>query len=119
MEFVAFLGNDKENWGQITALVNRLDCENAVLVKDKSVESIPSTEKKCEVINVNSESPLTELKEDMLKKLKGKIEGAFEVAVSLASGSGKEHMALISALLSIPVGIKLVVYTKNGIEFIN
>jgi len=53
------------------------------------------------------------------KKLKTKLDSAFEVAVSLASGNGKEHMALISALLSIPVGIRLVVYTKNGIEFIN
>jgi hypothetical protein len=43
----------------------------------------------------------------------------FEVALSIASGNGKEHMALISALLSIPVGIRLVVYSKKGIEFVN
>ena len=45
--------------------------------------------------------------------------GDFEVAVTLASGTGKEHMALISALLSIPVGIRLVVYTKDGVQVIN
>jgi hypothetical protein len=28
-------------------------------------------------------------------------------------------MALISALLSVPVGIRLVVFTQKGIEFIN
>jgi hypothetical protein len=39
--------------------------------------------------------------------------------LSIASGNGKEHMAIVSALLSIPVGVRLVVYTKEGIEFIN
>jgi len=33
--------------------------------------------------------------------------------------NGKEHMALISSLLSLPVGIRLVVFTKAGVEFIN
>jgi hypothetical protein len=61
---------------------------------------------------------MLELKEDIMGKLKGKLSD-FEVALSLASGNGKEHMAMISALLSIPVGIRLVVYTKEGVEFIN
>ena len=43
----------------------------------------------------------------------------FEIALSIASSTGKESMALISALLCIPVGIRLVAFTKNGIDFIN
>jgi len=56
------------------------------------------------------------------KKLKGLIRkkaGDFEVALSIASGTGKEHMALISALLSIPVGVKFIVFTKKGVEFLD
>ena len=118
MELVAFLGDDKENWGQISALINRMDCEKIILVKNKNVSGFPKNEK-CVEINIDSNSPLLELKKDIMDKTRSKIGGNFEVAVSLASGNGKEHMALISALLSIPVGIRLVVYTKNGIEFIN
>ena len=49
-----------------------------------------------------------------MQKLKGKIAGT-EVALSLSSGDGKEHMALISALINLPVGIRFAVLTKEGI----
>ncbi len=117
MELVAFLGTDKENWGQITALINRQDWERIILVKNKNAEEFAPS-KKADIINVNSERPLLELKKDIMDRMKNKL-GEMEVALSIASGSGKEHMALISALLSIPVGIRLVVFTKEGVEFIN
>lgn len=117
MEFVAFLGKDKENWGQITAIINRKEWDKVILVKDKSAGEFSST-KKCDIVNVNSDKPLLELKQDIMSKLKGKI-GDFEVALSIASGIGKEHMALVSALLSLPVGVRLIVYTKEGMAFIS
>lgn len=119
MELVAYLGKDKENWGQITALINKMeDCDRVVLVKDKDVSGFPRNEK-CTEVSVNAAQTLVELKEDMMNKLREKVSGDFEVAVSLASGNGKEHMALISALLCLPVGIRLVVFTKKGVEYIN
>ncbi len=118
MELVAFIGTDKENWGQITALSNRIDSEKIFLVKNKEVSGFPENNKS-EIISVDSSSSLFELKNEILEKLKSKLNNDFEVAVSLASGNGKEHMALISALLSIPVGIRLVAYTKEGIQFVN
>lgn len=117
MELVAFLGNDKENWGQVNGLINRGDWEKIILVKSKSSEDYESP-KEADIVLVDTSKPLLELKEDLINKLRKKFQG-FDVHVSIASGTGKEHMALISALLSIPVGIRLVVFTKNGIEFIN
>lgn len=117
MELVAFLGADKETWGQITALVNRFEWEKIIIIKNKNCGDIVFS-KECEIINVNSDKPMLELKKEIMDKLRGKF-GELEVALSIASGSGKEHMALISALLSIPMGIRLVVFTKAGIEFIN
>jgi hypothetical protein len=117
MELVAFLGDDKENWGQVNGLINRGDWEKIILVKSKSSEDYESP-KNADIVLVDTSKSLLELKEDIVNKLRKKFEG-FDVNVSIASGTGKEHMALISALLSIPVGIRLVVFTKNGIEFIN
>ena len=58
------------------------------------------------------------LKIDMEKgegpKLKGKF-GGMEVALSLASGDGKEHMALVSALINLPVGVRFAALTKEGV----
>ncbi|MEM4259526.1 MAG: hypothetical protein QXS38_02075 [Candidatus Pacearchaeota archaeon] len=117
MELIAYLGMDKENWGQITALINRYDWSKIILVKNKnSEEFVPS--KKAEIIKIDAGEPLIELKNNIIEKLRNKI-GELEVALSIASGTGKEHMALISALLSIPVGVRFVAFTKNGVEFIN
>jgi hypothetical protein len=87
------------------------------LGKKKEAKAYTATKKTDSVI-IDSSKSLIDLKKDIMEKLKGKFSG-FEVNVSIASGNGKEHMALISALLSIPVGIRLVVFTKKGIEFIN
>jgi hypothetical protein len=116
MELVIFVGKDRENLGQASALINRMECEKIVLVKDKEASDI-QTNSKCVTVEVDSGKSLHELKSEIQEKLKRELSGEFEVALSIASGSGKEHMALISALLNLPVGIKLVAYTKNGIEF--
>lgn len=118
MEFVACIGQDTHNWGQITALLNRLDYEKAVLVVDGMASGYPSNER-CTVIKVDVGQPLLSLHHELSEKLKKTIGGEFEVALSLASGSGKEHMVVLSALLNIPVGVKLVVYTKEGIQFLS
>lgn len=117
MELVAFLGEDKETWGQVTGLINRGEWEKIILVKSKSAEEYASP-KDHELIVVDTSQPLIELKEELVKKLKDQFE-SFDAHVSIASGTGKEHMALISALLSVPVGIRLVVFTKKGVEVIN
>jgi hypothetical protein len=117
MELIAFLGSDKETWGQVTGLINRGEWDKIILIKSKESENY-SHPKNPEIITIDSTKPLTEIKQDLLIKLKSKFSG-FDANLSIASGNGKEHMALISALLSIPVGIRLVVFTKKGIEWIN
>ncbi len=117
MELVAFLGADKENWGQVTAVLNHGSWEHVVIVQKKGTEKFPKPEQGI-ILDIDTDKPIGELKELLLEKIKGKLSGDFEVSLSLASGNGKEHMALISALLSIPVGVKIVVYTKKGLEFL-
>ena len=118
MELVCFQGLDKNNWAQVNSLISKGDWNNIVLIKNKSADNL-QTPANCKTITVNSDSNLLDLKEEMTSKLKASIGKEFEVALSIASGTGKENMALISALLSIPVGIRLVAFTKKGIEFIN
>ena len=118
MDLVAFLGKDRENWGQVVALLKRLDHERAILIKARGTESFPLIGR-AEIIEVSSDKPLLDLKKEIISKIRERIGIGFEVSLSLASGNGKEHMALLSALLSIPVGVRLVIYTKEGVEFIN
>ena len=117
MELVAFVGSDTENWGQVTALMKRMSDAHTYLIKNKHAPAFPSSQNST-LIEVDSSLPLREFKDSLQEKLKSKLSGDFEVALSLASGTGKEHMALIAALLNLPVGIRLVIFTKDGIEYI-
>ncbi|PIN90804.1 hypothetical protein COU60_00480 [Candidatus Pacearchaeota archaeon CG10_big_fil_rev_8_21_14_0_10_34_76] len=117
MDLVAFIGDDKENWGQVTGLINRGEWGKIFLIKNQNANTFPY-HSKAELISVDSSKKLLELKKEISDKIKGKF-SEFDAHLSIASGNGKEHMALISALLSLPVGIRLVAFTKNGVEMIN
>ena len=115
MELIALISSGKGTWGQVAGVINREDWDSITLIGDNFAKQF-TTEKDFEFIEVGS-SRLSELKEEIHKKLQGKIKGT-EVALSIASGTGKEHMALISALLSLPVGIRFTALTKDGIVFL-
>ena len=117
MELIATVGADKDSWGQVTGLINHEAWDKVILVKNKSVSDFPKIEG-AEEIPIDTTLPLLELKAFLTERLKPCI-SAFDAYVSLASGSGKEHMALISALLAIPTGVRLVAFTKQGVEFVN
>lgn len=103
-----------DNVAQTTSLVKKGEWDDIFIVSNN--DSMP-IDKKYNLIKINHETRLVDMKADILKKLKSRIKGT-EVALSIASGSGKEHMAIISALLSIPVGIRFVALTKDGIVYI-
>lgn len=117
MELIALLSSGKGTWGQVAGLVNRGTWDKIILICDNFFKSSVGKfdfSKKAEVISVSFDKTIKETIEEIKEKLKGKLNGT-EVALSIASGEGKEHMTLISALLQLPVGIKFVALTRDGI----
>lgn len=117
MELVALLSIGKGTWGQVAGLIQKGEWEKIVVIgpsfaKEFQVQGIPF-----DFIEFDQDKSLVQLKKELSKKLEGKFNG-LEVALSIASGNGKEHMALQSALLSIPVGIRFTALTKDGIIFL-
>ncbi|MEK6913212.1 MAG: hypothetical protein AABW47_00895 [Nanoarchaeota archaeon] len=113
MEFIALLSSGKNTWAQVSGLIKYGEWEKIILLGDDFAKQFTS-EKPFEFIRVDLTKKLKELKEEFANKLKGKIDGT-EVALSIASGDGKEHMALISALINLPVGIRFAALTKDGV----
>tara|TARA_Y100000310_G_scaffold336307_1_gene420460 strand:- start:271 stop:621 length:351 start_codon:yes stop_codon:yes gene_type:complete len=113
MELVALLSKGKGTWSQISGLINHGDWEKVIILGDEFAKRF-SSEKKFEFIKVDLDKKLKDLKEEISRKLKDKFDGT-EVALSIASGDGKEHMALISALINLPVGIRFAALTKDGV----
>ncbi len=113
MELIALLSTGKGTWGQVSGLMKHGDWEKIIVLGSDFAKDFKH-EKDFEFFNIDLDKKLTELKEEFLQKLKGQINGT-EVALTIASGDGKQHMALISALLNLPVGIRFAALTKEGV----
>lgn len=116
MELICLLGKDIPSWAQVSGLMKYGAWEKIVVVGGEDAKAF-NHEKKFDFVKVDLDKKLVELKEEFSKKLKGKFEG-MEVACSIASGNGKEHMALVSGLLGLPVGIRFVALTKEGVVWL-
>lgn len=113
MELIALLSTGKGTWAQVSGLIKYGEWDKIILMGGDFAKKFTS-EKKFEFIKVDLDKKLNDLRDEFSKNLKGKIDGT-EVALSIASGDGKEHMALISALINLPVGIRFAALTKEGV----
>ena len=116
MELVCLLSKGEGTWAQVSGLMRHGDWDNIVLIGDDFAKDF-NHEKKFDFVKVDFSKRLVELRDDIKKKLADKFE-EMEVAVSIASGDGKEHMSLCSALLGLPMGIRFVALTKQGVTYL-
>ena len=114
-ELIACVSSGKGTWGHVARLMQDQEWDKIILITNEFGKENFKAEKPAEIIIINENKFLPDLIEDIKTQLKDKIIGT-EVAVNFISGSGKEHMALLSALLKLGVGIRLTALTKEGIK---
>ena len=114
-DLVACLSSEEKSWVHVARLVKEQEWKKVFLITNDFGRKNFKAEKAVEFIVVDFQKPVFELIEDIIKGLKGKITD-LEVALNLVSGTGKEHMAIISALLKLGVGIRLMAVTKDGVR---
>ena len=114
-DLVACLSAGEKSWAHVLRLANDADWKNVFLVTNDFGRNNFRTERAVEFIVVDFQKPVFELIEDIKKGLKGKVTD-LEIALNLVSGTGKEHMAILSALLKLGVGIRLMAVTKDGVR---
>ena len=114
-DLVVCLSRDEKTWPHIQKLIKDAEWKNIYIVTDEYCKQRFTSEKKLEYVVVDFSKPVLEVINEIIQKLKNKFYD-FEVALNLVSGSGKEHMAILSALLKTGVGIRLVAVTKDGIR---
>ncbi len=105
----------KKGWAHIVRLIKEENWNKILIITNDFGKNNFKSEKDVEFIVVDFQKPVLELIEDIKKGLKGRITD-FEVALNIVSGSGKEHMAILSALLKLGVGIRLIAITKEGLR---
>ncbi len=114
-ELVVYLSSGKGTWNYVVKLINEHDWDKVFVVTDEFGKKNFKSSKKVEIIVVDSSKPLVEFAKEISGCLKGKVKG-IEVAVNFVSGSGKEHMALMSALLKLGIGVRLIALEPKGIS---
>lgn len=115
-DLIACLGAGKGTWNEVAKLIASESWTNIFLItndfgKENFAQKFPAV--KAAFVVVDDFAPPMQLVESIKKALEGKIADT-EVAVNMASGSGSVHMALITALLHLGLGIRFVVPSEAG-----
>lgn len=109
---VAILGIGKGSWGHINRLVEAEEWKRVLLISNEWGQSNFKAKKPVEWVLLNNRARFDVLKDEIKSKLP---EGP--LSVSLASGSGKEHTAILAALKESNRDYKLVILTAKGIQY--
>ena len=113
-DLVACLSSGEKSQSHVQKLVHGADWKKVFIITNEAGKSFNPGEKG-ELIVVDFQKPVGELIEDIAKGLRSKLSD-LEVALNLVSGNGKEHMAILSALMKVGVGFRLMAVTKEGIR---
>ncbi len=111
---IACLSTGKGTWGHVSRIIEDEKWDKVFLITNEFGKENFQQTKNTELIIIDSNKGLKELQKDIIEQLKDKVEG--EVALNIVSGTGKEHMALLSALLKLGLGIRFIALTKDGVE---
>ena len=113
-DLIAVLSTGKGTWGHVNGLINGEEWNKIYLLTNDFGKDTFKANEKTELIVLNFNDKVEDLAKDMEAKLKDKVSG--EVGVNFISGAGKEHMALVSALMKLGVGFRLMASTMDGVK---
>lgn len=114
-DLIALISSGKGTIAHVQKVIDEEEWENIFIITNEEFrEQVPKNDK-IETIIIDKNKMLPEIIQDLKTILKDKIK-MMETAVNLISGEGKEHMALLSALLQLGVGIRLIALTKEGVK---
>ncbi|PIN69643.1 hypothetical protein COV93_04685 [Candidatus Woesearchaeota archaeon CG11_big_fil_rev_8_21_14_0_20_43_8] len=112
---IANLSTGKGTWGHVSRLIADGDFDKIFLITNDFGKEKFQNEKGAELISIDVNKPIPELVNDIKGALDGKISDT-EVALNLVSGSGKEHMAILSSLLKLGLSVRLYALTRDGVK---
>jgi hypothetical protein len=112
---IACLSTGKGTWAEINRLLQVNNWTKVFLITNKFGEETFKNRPACvSLIVLDLENlPLSKLTDQIKSALKDQISD-FEIALNFASGSGKEHMAVLEAVLELGLNFRLVSVNNSG-----
>jgi len=111
-DLIACLTTGKGTWSSVVSLIKAEEWDNIFLITNEFGKEKFSHEK-AQLIVVKG--GISEMAEQIHAALKGKV-SFNDVAVNFISGNGMEHMAMLSAILKLGVGIRFVTVEEGKIK---
>ncbi|MFH1212034.1 MAG: hypothetical protein V1659_03845 [Candidatus Woesearchaeota archaeon] len=109
---IACLSTGKGSWIEVKKLISSGMFEKTFLVTNDFGREKFQTDDKTELIVIDNQADTQEIIKGIVAGLGSKLSG--EVALNMTSGSGKEHMALLSAIMKLGLGFRLVEPGEQG-----
>ena len=113
---IACLSSGKGTWSEVNRIMQSQPWDKIFLItnqfgQDNFTSRLPNTE----LIVVDTFLDPVPLTEHIKQQLKDKISD-FEIALNLISGTGKEHMAVLEAVLELGLNFRVVTLHQNQLE---
>ncbi len=114
---IACLSTGKGTWSEVSKIIQSQEWNKVFLITNQFGKENYTLGKNTELVLVDNfpDTPTTIITEQIKKQLKDKI-ADFEVALNLASGSGKEHMAVLEAVMQMGLNFRLIAVNRNNVE---
>jgi len=109
---VATLGKEKGTKLHVKKIIELEKWEKVIIISENK-ERLETS--KIDYLDVDMKKRLPELSKEIKEELKNKLSG-IEIALNIISGSGKLHLAVLSAILKLGYGIRFVALTEDGIK---
>jgi len=115
---LACLSTGKGTWTEVNQLLNAQQWTKVFLITNafgKQNYTVNGEQIELIVLPEGSDVGVQMLVQQLKKELQGKISD-FEIALNLVSGSGKEHMALLEAVMELGLNFRLVTVKNNQLQ---
>jgi len=115
-QLIANLGTGKGTWAYLKELIDKYDWETIFLITNHfGAENFAVEGKEINFILIDDRKELSDLVDAISAQLKGRL-SITDAAINLVSGTGKEHMALLTAVLNQGIGIRLIGLKHGKVE---
>ncbi len=112
---IACLSSGKGTWSEVNKIIRSQPWSTVFLLTNEFAQQHYTPDgQNVELIPVNSLLELPALVQELKKSLQGKIPD-FEVGLNLISGTGKEHMAVLEAVMQLGLNFRLVAVQEGKV----
>jgi hypothetical protein len=114
-QLVTLLSYGKGTWNEVLQLIKQDWDKVYLLCNEFAYKTVEINQKN--VIKIQIPETINDTYIEKLTSLfKKQLQHEFDVAVNITSGTGKEHMAMLNAILKAGVGLRFVGYENNEIK---